>query len=386
MKEVGRRILGGAVLLVLGAAAGVGGERLWQARHPSESAQDKPAAAKPADEEDEPEPAAVVRTVAAVQGELHRTVEAIGMAALPPTATSIESWPTDVMVTRVLVQAGEAVSKDSPLVQVAITRDAETQIGAAELALESSTKALEVAQQRLERSLATRTDVLAAQTARDEAKQRLERLKTGRPPEDGVLRAHSAGVVGAVRVQAGSTVTAGTPLIEITSGAVVAQVGIDPADAAAVAVGQVFDVRPVDDRGTSHWSGTLSLVSPGVNPTTRLVDGTLTLGGESPPRPGTPLRARAVLPGASGVLIPRAALVPEGDEMIVFVVRDGTAARTPVTIAQRGSDKVLIAAGCTAGDRVVVSGQSQLTPGAVVREVSAEPKPAKPNGGAGADR
>jgi hypothetical protein len=60
--------------------------------------------------------------------------------------------------------------------------------------------------------------------------------------------------------------------------------------------------------------------------------------------------------------------------------------RTPVTIAQRGDDQVLLSSGCSAGDRVVVSGQGQLTPGATVREIAAEPKPAQPNGDPGADR
>ncbi len=99
-----------------------------------------------------------------------------------------------------------------------------------------------------------------------------------------------------------------------------------------------------------------------------------------------PLRAKATLPGATGVLIPRAALVPDGEEMIVYVVRDGTAARTPVKIAQRGSDQVLLASGCAPGDHIVVSGQGQLTGGETVREVTTESKPAQPNGGAGADR
>src|SRR5262249_51197355 len=103
-------------------------------------------------------------------------------------------------------------------------------------------------------------------------------------------------------------------------------------------------------------------------------------------RVGTPLRARASLSGASGVLIPRAALVPDGDEMIVFLVRDGTAVRAPVTIALSGRDQVAIAGGCAPRDHIVGSGQSQLTPGAPVREVTASPKPAQPSGGDGADR
>jgi HlyD family secretion protein len=177
--------------------------------------------------------------------------------------------------------------------------------------------------------------------------------------------------------------------MDITSDAVVAQIGIDPGEQSQVVVGQVFDVRTFDDRATAKWKGTVSLMAHSVNPATRLIDATLTLSGDVPPRPGTPLRARAALAGAQGVIIPRAALVPEADQMIVFVVRDGTAKRTPVTIAQRGGDQVTLATGCAAGDHVVVSGQSQLTPGATVREVTAEQlnptTPAQQDGGPSAD-
>jgi len=353
-----RRIVAFIVLFALGAASGIGADRFWQSRVVTEPVRQTPSSMKPepgADEE-EPEPAAIVRTAVAIQGELQRTVEALGGAVVPPSASSIESWPTDVVVSRVLVQPGEIVAKDAPLVQVSVTRETETQAASAQLAVDSTAKSLELAQQRFERGLATRPEVLAAQVAHDEASQRLERLRAGLPPQDGVLRAHAQGIVGAMRAQAGSTVPAGTPILDIMSDAVVAQVGIDPADAAGIVVGQAFDVQPIDDRSGNHWVGTLSLMARAINPTTRLIDATLTLAGEALPRAGTPLRARAAFAGASGVLIPRAALVPDGDEMIVFVVRDGTAVRKTVTISQRGDEQVVLSGGCAPGDRVVVSG------------------------------
>jgi membrane fusion protein, multidrug efflux system len=390
MSTSGRRALGVVLLLGLGIGAGVGADRLWQARSERAAAASKPAAAKPdsGDEDDEPAPAAVVRTVVAVAGELQRNVDAVGTAAAPPGATLVESWPTDVMITRILVQPGETVSKDTPLAQISPTRDAETQLAAAHLSLEGTTKALDVTQQRLDRGLATRTDLLTSQAAHDEAKQRLERLQGAHPPQDGLLRAHAPGTVGALRVQQGAIVTAGTPILDITSDAVVAQIGIDPADASGVAVGAVFEVRPIDDRLAVRWKGTVALMSHTVNATSRLVDATLTLSGDAQPRAGTPLRAHAALSGASGVLVPRAALVPDGDEMIVFVVRDGTAVRSPVTIAMAGREQVTLASGggCSPGDHVVVSGQSQLTSGATVRELTPDARHVQPSGGDGADR
>src|SRR5262249_28091285 len=107
----GRRFFGILILFILGVGAGIAGDRFWR----SKTASTEPAAGKPAaNEEEEPEPAAIVRTVIAKDGELSKTIDSIGSAAVPPTAIFIESWPTDVLITRLLVQPGETVAKDAP--------------------------------------------------------------------------------------------------------------------------------------------------------------------------------------------------------------------------------------------------------------------------------
>ena len=50
-------------------------------------------------------------------------------------------------------------------------------------------------------------------------------------------------------------------------------------------------------------------------------------------------------------------------------MKDGTAVRSPVTVTLAGRDQVVVASGCSAGDHVIVSGQSQVTQGATVREI-----------------
>jgi RND family efflux transporter MFP subunit len=386
--KVWGRILGLVVVLVVGVGAGVGADRWWQARSSEGGTEGKASQErlKAADEDEEPEPAAVVRTVIVTSGELSRSVDALGSAAVPATATTIESWPNDLLISRVLVQPGETVAQGAPLLQVALTRDVETQLAAAQLAFEATSKALDTVQERLDRGLATRTDLLAAQTALAEAKHRLDRLQTGQPPKDGLLKSHIAGTVAAVRVQPGATVTGGSPLIDLAADEVVAQIGLDPADVAGMAVGQAFTLTPVDERSTRRWMGKVSVLGRVVNPATHVVDATLTLEGNDLPRPGTHLRAHASLRGERGVLVPRAALVPDGDEMIVFIVKDGTAVRSPVHVTLSGREHVVVTSGCAPGDHVVVNGQSQLTPGATVREVAAGAKPEPRSGGDGADR
>jgi RND family efflux transporter MFP subunit len=384
-------IVGGVVLLI-GVGGGIALDRVLLKREPAAKKEGAQGAGTAAGDDEEPEGAAIVHTVVAKKGELSRSIEGFGTAINPSTSTVAESWPTELLISRLLVQSGQPIAKGEAIAEAAPTRDAETQLAAAQLAVDTSQKALELAQQRLDRGLATRADVQTAQAAVDEARQRGERLRINLPPKDGLLRAHTSGTVAGIRAQAGATLAAGSPILEITSGSVVAQIGIDPADTSSIALGQTFDVAPIDDKVHSEWHGTVSLVNPVINPTTRLAELILSLSGDPLPRAGLSLRARTKPPAVAGVLIPRAALVPQGDGMAVYVVRDGMAERTAVTVALRGREQVVVGSGCEAGDHVIVSGQSQVAPGATVREIRDKPVPSTraaspkhPDGGTGAD-
>ena len=373
--------------LLLGAAGGVGGARWWEGHSMPEVDGAKPGAEHgEGNVEKAPEPGALVRTVEVVEGDVHRTIEAMGVAAIPAGAASVVAWPADAVLVRLLVQPGQAIEKDAPLAQIAMTRDAESQIALAQQAVGATARTLQAAQDRLDRGLTTRPEVLAAQTASDESRVRAERLRLGMPPIDGILRAPVAGMIGAMRAPVGATVGAGTPIVEIIAmGAVVAQLGVEPADAREVAVGQAFEVRPLDERDTARYHGSITLVGAAVNAASRMPEITVALSGPELPRAGTALRASCALPDVHAMLVPRGALVPDGDGMIVFVVRDGKAMRTPVVVSRRAGDRVAIGSGCVIGDRVVVVGQGQLSDGAAVREERGHDAGA-PKGAAGADR
>lgn len=392
MSGAARKTAVGVALVVLGVVAGVIAGRTWLAPgHAAEGEADKAAGDH---EEKKPEAAALVRTAPVVEETVHPVIEALGSASVPTGAVAAVSWPSDVLVSRVLVQAGQTVEKGAPVAQVAMTRDGETQLALASQQAEAAARALAVAQERLDRALATRPEVIAAQGAADEAKQRLERLKAAVPPADGMVRAPGTGVVGSVKAQAGAVSAANTALVEINDpGAVVAQLGLEPAEAHDLRVGQRATVRPVDEHDAARYEGTVSIVSPALNPATRLIDVTVTLDGAARPAVGSMLRGELALPESKAVLVPRAGLVTGGDDLAVFVVRDGKAARVVVTLGRRVGERVEVTKGVAAGDRVVVVGQGQLEDGAPVREEHAggegegkDGAEKHEKGGGGADR
>lgn len=75
------------------------------------------------------------------------------------------------------------------------------------------------------------------------------------------------------------------------------------------------------------------------------------------------------------VVVPDAAIVAEGSQTFVFVIVDGKAMKTPVTVGLREQGRVEISRGVSDGDKIAVTGLQRLNDGASV-EVLNEPQPA----------
>ena len=70
----------------------------------------------------------------------------------------------------------------------------------------------------------------------------------------------------------------------------------------------------------------------------------------------------------SQIVVPAQAVRREGGQDIVFVLRDGHVERRAVTLGETQSDRVVVAAGVRAGERVVVESPDALSDGAAVNE------------------
>jgi len=72
-------------------------------------------------------------------------------------------------------------------------------------------------------------------------------------------------------------------------------------------------------------------------------------------------------PVTSAIEVPRAAVRREGEQDIVFVVKDDKAERRAVKVATAEGDKARILSGITSGDRVVIEGPAELKDGDAVK-------------------
>ena len=67
--------------------------------------------------------------------------------------------------------------------------------------------------------------------------------------------------------------------------------------------------------------------------------------------------------------IPLAALVFEGENRFVYVVKDGTASKRKVTLGEQQGDSILVESGLAADEAFVVAGTHKLRDGATVKEM-----------------
>jgi multidrug efflux system membrane fusion protein len=103
--------------------------------------------------------------------------------------------------------------------------------------------------------------------------------------------------------------------------------------------------------------------------------------------PGRFVKVRLVLSTIKGaVLVPASATQTSAKGEFVYVVKDdSTAEMRPVTLGQRQEDRVVVAQGLAAGERVVIEGQMAVMPGGKVRvaEPASEPAAAEATPAAG---
>lgn len=177
-------------------------------------------------------------------------------------------------------------------------------------------------------------------------------------------------------IAAGSKVGAGTPVLTVVD---VSELGlvaeVDETDVLLVEPGIPASVE-LDAATGARYDAVVRSVDLLPTPSTRggvayrvrlsLAEGRYGDGRAAPtPRPGMSAVAHlSVREADSAVAVPAAAVFTVDGQDSVWAVRDGKAARVPVTVGVSGQDLVQIVSGLSAGDRVVVRGTDQVRAGA----------------------
>lgn len=300
---------------------------------------------------------------------MRRELTVYGLVEYAPDAMRTVAAGADVTVEQVLVRAGDAVKVGQALVRVRGTPAAQLELQKARTDLSVANQALSRTQRLFSQHLATNADMTAARQTLSNARASSQSV-TARLGSDGsmTMRADTDGTVLSVNASQGDTVAAGTSLLHLASGdQLYVRVGIEPTDIGLVRVGQSVELLASID-GAAPVAGTISSVSPRIDPQLRLAQALVTPGVGAALLPNADIRARITVEQRDAVLgVPRAAVIHDGDKAVVFNVHNGKASRITVTTGLDDGQRVEIVSGLKAGDRVVVEGNHELTDGLEVR-------------------
>jgi len=312
-----------------------------------------------AKKEEEPPKATVSASTIVVEPQAFtETLGAIGTVVARAGHSAALSAPSAGRVERVFVTSGQAVRIGQTLIEMDQAAF-QSALESAQAALAAAERANERQQRLAQQGIIPRKD--AEQAAAELAKARADAVAARRTQELSILKSPINGVVTRMSATIGAPVDPAQPIIEIADpNALDVLLSVTPTDAARVHAGAKVSLSAGQSAdGEALGVGSVVDVAAAVDTTTRSVAVRV-----QAPTTKRPLRIGETTFGsivvgtkASAIVVPLAALVPEGEEFKVFVVdADSTAHERDVKVGARTSTTAQILEGLKAGERVVTAG------------------------------
>lgn len=261
---------------------------------------------------------------------------------------------TSGRLTEILVEAGNEVQAGDVIARM----DSDSE----RIAVDRADIALDDARARLERISALRSSntVTAVQQTDAELAVRnaeLELREARLALERREIAAPIGGTVGILPVSPGAYVTSSDDIAVIDDRSeILVDFWIPERFAGVMEVGMPLTARSVA-RPDETYEGTLSAIDNQVDSESRTLHAQGRIANPSDAlRSGMAFRVSMQFPGESFPAVDPLAIQWSTDGAFVWVVREGTAVRTPVRVVQRNSDSVLVDGAFADGDLIVVEG------------------------------
>lgn len=325
------------------------------------------------------------------------TAAAVTLTNLPRTVTasgSVSAWEEvpvgaetgGLVATGVYVDEGSYVRQGQPLVQLndavlrAQLRQQQAAVQTAEANLARDDAALARADELKQRGFLSQASLDTAQanqrsSAAGVAQARAALSQTQTQLNQATVRAPVAGLVISRSVTRGQIVQPGTELFRmVRDGRLELDAQVPETELRLVRAGMGADIFS-DQAGQT--TGSVRIVTPEVDPETRLGVARVALASGSGLRPGMFARARIDVGAAPALTVPAQSVVFREGRPGVYVIGQNNVVRfTPITTGDRAGQAVVVASGLTAGQRVVVQGAGFLGDGDQVSVVASQAAPA----------
>jgi len=320
------------------------------------------------------ESVASVEVTTARTGAVTREIDVYGTIVPAPGAVQVISVPFESRVRHIMVSGGQRVSHGDVLLGIEPSPDTYLKLEEARNALRLSEEGLKQMRQRFDLKLATNDQLLQSRRTFEEARLRIESMRKRGIDGPRDVMADIAGFVAKVNVQEGSIVPAGDPLVEIVAkNRLEALLGVEPEDIKNIRAGGAVSLFHVNAGARLETSGRIRKISSAVNPATRLVDVFVSLPPSQDFLLGEYIRGKIAIARAEGLVVPRAAVLPEGGRYVLFTVKEGRAVKHSVEPGLANAKEVVVTGGgIRPGDRVVVLGNYELRDGMAVKATAAQ--------------
>ena len=307
-------------------------------------------------------PVARVKTAAIRTGTIEEILTVYGEVVPAPGSLQSVSVPFESRVRRVMVNLGQDVTQAEPLVEIEPSPDTYLKLRQAQNLYETTRQALRHVQDRFDLKLATNDQLLQAKQAAQQADLDLQSMKQrgiGGPQE---IPADVEGLVSSVSAQVGAIVLAGNPLLQLVKQRrLEARLGVESENIERVRTGMPVFISFVNVPASPALSGTVRNVSHSVNPASRVVDVFVSLPQSSKLLLGQSVLGKITVSSVQGLVVPRAAVLPEEEKFVLFTVENGRAVKHTVKLGlDNGTEINVIAPDLRDGTPVVVLGNYEL--------------------------
>ena len=356
------RKLWGALILTVVVFAGA----YWWRSQSSQPDSDSDAAgqAEPAQA-----PVASVQVEPIEKGALAQEIAVYGTIVPAAGATQTITVPYESRVRRILVTENQQVARGGPLLEVAPSPETSLQTQQARNDHDTAQKALQFMQQRFDLKLATNDQLLQAKQAVEQARAKLESMRRRGSDGPQALNADAPSLVSKVSVQAGAIVPAGNAMIELVmQNRLEARLGIQPADRNKVKAGQKVSLARVNEPGGGIVVGKIRKLSQAANATSHLIDAFVEFPSSARFLLNEYVVGNITVASVQGLIVPRSAVLPEGERHILYTVEAGHARAHAVQIRAENKKQVEIGGkDLQAGELVVTLGNYELKDGTAVK-------------------
>lgn len=314
-----------------------------------------------------PPPSALVATQPLVSHEMVETLTGYGTVSGQPGQVVNLSLPAAGRVDAVLINIGQAVHKDQPLLRISTDASAYQAYTQAENALAFARRDLARQQSLLVRQLATNAQVDAAQHTVRDAEQALAAQKAlGTGTAVTTVHAPVAGVVTSLAVLPGDRPAAGATLGQmVADNALQVRLGLLPEEVRQVRTGMKVRLNAIFDPGQVA-DGVVDTVSSQIDPSSQRVDAVVRLVGAL--APGSRVKGVITLTRRQTLAVPRQAVLSDDAGSYVYQVLNGHAHRVSVSTSGESDGLVAIRGALAPNGPVVVLGNYELADGMAVRE------------------